>query len=524
MTFSPKLLSAAILLSLAGTAAAAPADRALSLIQANPNAFKASPSDRFIVRSQSNNGLTSTVRVERTYKGLDVLEGDMVLVLDNAGSLKNANMTLRAPLNLSTRPSISRDDAIVAAGAVAGDFSRLPSAKLIVSNHGTSPTLAWKVRVESDTATGVSDDVTYYIGAGPSNGGKLLFSTANNQTAGVTGTGKTMYSGNVPLATNSTPTGFEMRDVPHGNSYTTDFKNGGTSKPGTGTIFTGTTNVWGNNDPVVSDRQTAGADAHFGVGKTWEFYATLGRNGIDGTGRQSYNRVHVGRSYVNAFWSDNCFCMSYGDGDGVTYGPLVDLDVAGHEMSHGVMSKEAALTYSGESGGLNEANSDIMGTMVEFYANNALDTPDYLIGEELYLKNVSGDPGQKALRYMFHPSLEGASRSVDCYSSTIGSLDVHYSSGPANHFFYLLAEGNGANTFSGVDHTSPTCNGSAHAGIGRPAATQIWYVAVRDYMTSGTKYAGARTATLQAAVASGYGVGSPVYNAVAAAWSAVSVP
>jgi Zn-dependent metalloprotease len=123
---------------------------------------------------------------------------------------------------------------------------------------------------------------------------------------------------------------------------------------------------------------------------------------------------------------------------------------------------------------------------------------------------------------MYHPSLEGPSYSKDCWSSTLGSLDVHYSSGPANHFFYLLAEGSGPKSFNGVDHTSPTCNGSTVAGIGRAAAEQIWFRGMTVYMTSSTNYAGARVATLKAATDL-YGTGSANYNAVAAAWSAVSV-
>ena len=92
--------------------------------------------------------------------------------------------------------------------------------------------------------------------------------------------------------------------------------------------------------------------------------------------------------------------MTYGDGDGVNYGPLTSLDVAGHEMSHGVTENTAGLTYSGESGGLNEATSDIFGTMVEFYAANANDPGDYLIGEEFDLKQPrrlppDGQPEQR---------------------------------------------------------------------------------------------------------------------------------
>src|SRR5262249_59404514 len=103
--------------------------------------------------------------------------------------------------------------------------------------------------------------------------------------------------------------------------------------------------------------------------------------------------------------------MTYGDGDGVTFNPFDSLDVAGHEMSHGVTSHTAGLIYSGESGGLNEGTSDIFGSMVEFYANNANDPGDYLIGEEIWTPSRSGD----ALRYMYNPSKDGAS--ANCWSS-----------------------------------------------------------------------------------------------------------
>ena len=173
-----------------------------------------------------------------------------------------------------------------------------------------------------------------------------------------------------------------------------------------------------------------------------------------------------------------------------------------------------SLTYSGESGGLNEATSDIFGTMVEFYAANSSDPADYLIGEEFDLKNHVG------FRRMDNPSADGDS--FNCWSSAVGNADVHYSSGVGNHFFYLLAEGSGAKTIGGVAHNSTTCNGSTVTGIGRDAASAIWYRALTVYMTSSTNYAGARTATLNAA-RDLYGAGSAQQNAVAAAWSAVSV-
>ena len=217
--------------------------------------------------------------------------------------------------------------------------------------------------------------------------------------------------------------------------------------------------------------------------------------------------------------------MTFGDGDnGATILPLVALDIAGHEMSHGVTSRSAGLIYSGESGGLNEATSDIFGTMVEYYAANANDPGDYVVGEELFPNNAAMN---RAIRWMFKPSLDGVS--PDCYSSSLGSIDVHYSSGVANHFYYLLAEGAvvpagfGAGTWANLSPSSLVCNGNTSlTGIGRTAASKIWYRALTVYMTSSTNYAAARAATLSAATDL-YGAGSSQYNAVAAAWSAVSV-
>ncbi len=155
----------------------------------------------------------------------------------------------------------------------------------------------------------------------------------------------------------------------------------------------------------------------------------------------NYALRHPGRG---SHYVSNMICMTYGDGDGSTYLPLVAMDVAGHEMTHGVTANSAKLIYWGQSGGLNEATSDIFGTLVEFHAANSAvpgSTPNYLIGERIYASQKTSTTPTKALRYMFKPSLDG--KSPDCYTSTIGSLDVHYSSGVANHFFYLLAGGGG---------------------------------------------------------------------------------
>ena len=218
-----------------------------------------------------------------------------------------------------------------------------------------------------------------------------------------TGTGNSMYSGTVSIGTSGS---YSMTDPSRGGNYTTDL-NGATS--GNGTTFTDADDTWGNG--ATSNRQTAGVDAHYGAQLTWDYYKNVhGRNGIFSNGQGARSRVHYGNAYVNAFWDGTQ--MTYGDGSGNAR-PLISIDVAGHEMSHGVTEATANLNYSGDAGGLNEATSDIFGTMVEFSANNPSDPGDYLIGEKINI-NGNGTP----LRYMDKPSKDGAA--YDCWSTSTG--------------------------------------------------------------------------------------------------------
>ncbi|MFF7751262.1 M4 family metallopeptidase [Streptomyces sp. NPDC007971] len=468
---------------------------------------------------------TQHVRYDRTYHRLPVLGGDFVVHLAPNGAYRSANRATRNPISLaSVVPEVSgpraADLAVNALRAVnLGERLKSVRAKpelVVDALHGT-PKLAWRTNAVGQDSLGNPVARTVLTDART---GAQIDAWDSIETA--TGDGKSLYSGTVPLETTQSGSSYQLKDPTRGNTYTGDAENktdlcffGICFVRAPATLFTDADNHWGTGSNA--DRSSAAVDAQYGTNETWDYYKNVhGRSGIAGDGKGSYNRVHYGSSYNNAFWDDSCFCMTYGDGDGTTFGPLVALDVAGHEMTHGVTSKTAALTYSGESGGLNEATSDILGTMVEWYANSPSDPGDYLIGEEI----VKPGFGKPALRFMDKPSKDG--NSADYWSSSVGNLDVHYSSGVANHFAYLLAEGSGAKTINGVNYDSPTYNGSTVTGIGRDKVGKIWYRALTVYMTSSTNYKGARTATLSAAKDL-YGAGSTEYNAVAAAWSAVNV-
>ncbi|MDB6163642.1 MAG: peptidase [Xanthomonadaceae bacterium] len=503
--------AAALLAMAVGNALAAdpaPTGRALGLLRSHAQAARASAPDRFVARDVivDKDG-SQHVRFDRIYAGLKVIGGDLVMH-SRHGRYQGVSLTQSEPLVLSVRPTFNSRAAIVAAGAEFGpDFSGTPESALVIDARTSAPSLAWQVRLHNERA-----DMTYLIDA---HHGRMLDRWSNRETAAANGTAHSLYSGDVALVTDSVFGGFEMRDPSRGNSRTIDGSNSRTS----GRVYKDADNVWGNG--TVSDPATGAADAQYGAAMTWDYYKNIHhRTGINNDGKGAYNRVHYGFGYNNAYWSDSCFCMTYGDGDGTHLMPILSLDITGHEMSHGVSARTANLIYSGESGGLNEANSDIMGTMVEFYANNPKDTPDYLIGEQVFVGNIAGSASQRALRYMFNPSADHAS--PNCYDSNIGKLDVHYSSGVANLFFYLLAEGTSAKTFSGVNHKPITCNGSTFAGVGRDKAQKIWYRALTVYFTSSTGYAGARAATISAA-RDLYGATSAEAKMVATAWSAVRV-
>ncbi|MFT5758647.1 MAG: vibriolysin [Alteromonadaceae bacterium] len=142
-------------------------------------------------------------------------------------------------------------------------------------------------------------------------------------------------------------------------------------------------------------------------------------------------RVHYKNEYENAFWDGSA--MTFGDGKNTFY-PLVSLDVSAHEVSHGFTEQNSGLVYSGKSGGLNEAFSDMAGEAAEFYMKGS---NDWLIGKDIF-------KGNGALRYMNNPTQDG--RSIDNQSDFTSSMDVHHSSGVFNKAFYNLATSVGWNT------------------------------------------------------------------------------
>jgi Zn-dependent metalloprotease/subtilisin-like proprotein convertase family protein len=313
------------------------------------------------------------------------------------------------------------------------------------------------------------------------------------------GTAVTGYSGTQQITADNTGAGFRLRESGRGLGIETYNLQKGTSYAAA-VDFTDTDNVWNN---VNANEDQYATDAHFGAEKTYDYFMSrFNRNSIDGNGFKLISYVHYSTNYVNAYWDGSR--MTYGDGD-ATYNPLTSMDIAGHEITHGLTNFSANLVYSYESGALNESFSDIFGTAIEFYSTPGI--ADWLIGED-----IGG-----AFRSMSNPNVYGQ---PDTYLGTswyAGAGDnggVHYNSGVQNFWFYLLSVGG-----SGTNDIGNAYNVSA---IGIDKAAAIAFRTLTTYLTPNSQYADARFYSIQAATDL-YGACSPEVIATTAAWYAVGV-
>ena len=443
------LTGAALALAVAATAATVAGGSGASAAPGGNAALKAAeqsaaastgkalglPADQsLIVRSVLvDSSGTRHVRYDRTVDGLAVVGGDLVVAKAADGTVKDSHWNRgKGVAPASTTATVTKDAATTTASAGAGYRVDSSAAALVVYASEGTPRLAWQVTTTGTRASQTPSRLRTYVDART---GRVIEAVETIEE----GTGNTQYSGSVTLNTTGSAPSFQLKDSV--GNFTTDL-NGATT--GNGTQFIDADNIWGTG--LVSSRQTAAADAQWGAQETYAYYSSvLGRAGIWNNGTGGAQPGALRNAYNNAFWDGTQ--MTYGDGTDNAR-PLTSIDVAGHEMSHGVTENSANLNYRGESGGLNEATSDIFGTAVEFYASSSsTDVGDYLIGEKINI-NGNGTP----LRYMDQPSKDG--RSANCWSKTVGRLDVHYSSGPLNHWFYLVSEGSGAKTSTGSATTA----------------------------------------------------------------------
>jgi Zn-dependent metalloprotease len=455
-----------------------------ALVAAHADAIMSSSGETYAHGNAIATGGFTYVPYERTYKGLPVVGGDFVVVTDSAGKVVTTSVAQNFRIgSIDLSPVVSAKAAeTMASTELTG--TNVESSRLVVSTLDGTARLAWQTTVNGTGAEGYSRQTV----------------TVDAKTGAVldriehvmSGTGRGNWEGNVTVATRPGGSGRLL------SSPTTN--NMPCQNAATNTTFTGADDIWGDN--VGTNRETGCVDALYGAEQEALMLSSwLGRNGMNGSG--SAWPIRVGLNQVNAFYDGTQVQIGHRQGTNEWIGAT---DVIAHEMGHGVDNT----TPGGISrSGTQEFVADVFGAATEFFANNPNDPPDFTVGEEINLV------GSGPIRVMYNPSLKGH---PNCYSSSIPGTEVHAAAGPGNHWFYLLAIGSNA----AGQPASPTCNGSTVTGIGVRNAMTIFYKAMLMKTTS-SSYLRYRVWTLQAAKNNTPG-NCAQYNAVKAAWNAVSVP
>ncbi|MGD1845348.1 MAG: M4 family metallopeptidase [Salibacteraceae bacterium] len=313
------------------------------------------------------------------------------------------------------------------------------------------------------------------------------------------GSAVTGYSGTQTITADYTGSTFRLRETGRGNGVQTLNMQNGTSYNAS-VDFTDADNFWNNAN--ASADEFAG-DAHWGAEVTYDyFWLEHSRNSIDGSGFLLRSYVHYDSNFGNAFWDGQR--MTYGDGNNGN-APFTALDIAGHEVTHGLTTFSAGLIYQNESGALNESFSDIFGTAIEFYGKPM--AANWTVGEDLGF----------VIRNMANPN---AANDPDTYLGTnwfTGTGDnggVHINSGVQNFWYYLLVNGGTGTNDIGDSY--------AVTALGFSDASAIAFRNLTVYLTPSSNYADARFFGIQAAIDL-FGHCSPEVESTTDAWHAVGI-
>lgn len=475
--------------------------------------FKFSPDNDFILMSQKADELGFVhQKFGQFYKGIKVefgtttlhaKEGTVVSMTNNVFKIDDVatTATLEASTALNSAKNFVGASTYLWERPAEAELAeyRMPEGELVIfpaiDRITEAPRLAYKFDIYATNPVYRAD---VYVDAQT---GVVLMENKKIHHADGPATGVSLYDGTVSFtADNYSGGSYRLRQTTDGNGVRTfDLNNG--------------TNYGAASDITSSDNSfpagtATGVQAHYGAEQTHKYFLEKhGRNSYNGSGAIINSYVSYSNNYVNAFWDGSR--MTYGDGDGVNYGPLVSIDIVGHEIGHGVTEYAANLVYSYESGALNESFSDIFGESIEFYAKGS---NDWLMGDEI---GAGGSGG--AIRSIVNPNAFGQ---PDTYLGTnwyTGSGDnggVHYNSGVQNFWWYLLTVGG-----SGTND-----NGDAYSvsAIGMDKASAIAYRNLTVYLSVNSQYSDARAGAIQSAIDL-YGAGSPEEIATTNAWYAVGV-
>lgn len=474
-------------------------------------------------------------RLEQLHRGLPVWGGEVARQSDDAGVLTVFG-TFYEGIEIDARPTLNETAgrrAVLAAGR--GEALFPDEIELVVlpreQGDAVSYALAWRGRVVR-----LPDVRMVFVDA---HSGETLLEYSDFQTQSAVGTGTGVLGDAKKMSVSSVTGSFLAQDALRPPAiHTLDMKGNPLridaifarfpSAIATSDYAADTDNTWTDGGAV---------DAHAYAGYTYDyFFKRHGRRGLDNaniTMRSFVNPVRredlqtnlaiygndILDYYINAGYY-GVGVMVYGVGlpsnftsGGQRWNNFAgSLDVVAHELTHGVTGYSSRLVYQNESGALNEAFSDMMGTAVEFSFESGTNRPtDYVLGEDIATAAAFALNG---IRSMQNPSLYG---DPDHYSvrftGTADNGGVHINSGIANHAFYLAIEG-------GTHRLGGRVTGVG--GANREQIERVFYRAFTSFLVPSSNFSAARAATIQAAREL-YASNPAVEAAITQAWNAVGV-
>ena len=460
------------------------------------------PKKNLKTKSVNEDSLGMThVRFNQAVNGIPVEGAEVVVHYSDKNELVSVNGNHVPEVSVDTTPEVSVVRAVQSAKQSVDAPEELeyePSSDLVIYPFDGQDHLAYKVNVN-------------FLGEEPGNWfvfvdaksgeivdqyNALMHADGHHESVGtgVLGAQRKIHTTKVKLATQGTM--FELSDESHEELegiYTYDANNG--------QIFTNKSASW------KDEYQHPAVDAHYNSEVVYNYFLDEhDRNSLDDKGMAIVSYVHYGDSYNNAFWNGRQ--MTYGDGDGSFMVPLsAGLDVAAHEMTHGVITNSANLQYRFQSGALNESFADIFGALI--------DEEDWELGEDIMGPDAKAD-GRTSLRSLSDPNKYPVNADYVAYGNGEGkypshmdefydlprSLDnggVHINSSITNHAAYLIGE-----------------------EIGKEKLGQIFYRALTVYLTPTSDFSDARKTTIQSAIDI-YGEGSAEALAVASGFDSVGI-
>jgi len=469
-------------------------------------------------------------RYQQYYNGIKVEHGTYIVHTNGVKAISLNGDYKKLPDNFSIEPSVTESQALQKALDFVGAEEYMwedaanelfakqteaaktfyPKGELVIAGNNLSESksvrsqlnLAYKFNIYA--AEPVSR-AYIYVNA---NTGEVIMKDDIIKTAVATGPADTRYSGSKTINTDSYNGAYRLRDYTRGDGIIIWDMNEGTSYSAA-VDFTDVDNTWSAAEFDNDNKDNIAMEASWAFANIYDYWLNVhGRNSFNNLGGLMNVYVHYSVAYDNAYWNGSVF--TFGDGSDTYFDALASLDVSAHEHGHGVCTYTSNLTYSFESGALNEAFSDIWGACLEAYA--APEKMVWVMGDDIERRD-----GHIGLRILSDPKAEGLPDTYlgeYWYTKKQDNGGVHTNNGPFCYWFYLISEGG-----SGVNDNSDAYSVS---GIGIQKAEQIAFRTESVYMTSSSNYAAARTLTIQSATDL-YGAGSNEVIQVTNAMYAIGV-